>query len=210
MVMVGVAGWGVLCAESQGFLNKGQASPGVKQIALCSFFYLDLMQPPWGKKRLQSGRGASIRLRNGTASLGQRSQSDGKPGTWPGSLPTSSTGTALTGKAGRGPSQLGGGKQPLRQRLLAFWLQLLGMAGGHWFSPATGAGGHLQTELRTLATASTGPKEAGEYKGKGEELESETSLPPHRAWLGGGTVAPLAPDLPTVTALEVEVVWGSR
>lgn len=39
---------------------------------------------------------------------------------------------------------------------LAFLLQLLGMAGGHWFSsgPQLVLGGHLQADLRKLATAS--------------------------------------------------------
>ena len=46
-------------------------------------------------------------------------------------------------------------------------LQLLGMAGGHWFSPCPQPvlGGHLQAELRKLATAN-GPKELENKRAK--------------------------------------------
>ena len=73
---------------------------------------------------------------------------------------------------------------------LAFRPQLLGVAGGHQFSPCPQPvlGSHLQTELRKLAEGLHRFYWAQGNKRRREELESETSLPPHPGWLQGGTV----------------------
>lgn len=138
-------------------------------------------------------------MRRGTASLGGAARAVRGRGAWQGALPPSSTGTALTRSARSGPSELGGVQQSLGQRLLAFWLQLLGMAGGHWFSPFPTTTPFSHHHPRpTLATASPGPKEAGEEEGEGDELESETPPLPGRVLGGGGTVPPSG-SIPTLS-----------
>lgn len=134
--MWGGGGGGSPLCRLPGLLKQG---PGFTRREADSFmfvFYLDRMQPPWGKKRLQPGRGASTRIRNGTASLGA-----GEPEWWEARslarLPPLLQHRHCPHRQGRQwPLSAGRREAAPGQRLLAFWLQLLGMAGGQWFGPS--------------------------------------------------------------------------